>query len=64
MVLCPAFLPYYLTALVKVKKLKSISNVTQSIIAPWYPWKGVGGGTQYLLPESLITLKNMGFLKF
>ena len=51
----------------KVKKitvLKPISNVTQSIIAPWYLWKGVGGGTQYLLPESLITLKNMGFLKF
>ena len=48
----------------KITVIKPISNVTQSIIAPWAPWNGIGGGTQYLLPETLINLRNMGFIKF
>lgn len=44
--------------------IKPIPNVVQSIVAPWVPWNGVGGGLQYMLPNSINELKILGYLIF
>jgi len=42
--------------------IKPIPNVVKSIVAPWVPWNGIGGGLQYMLPNSINELKILGYL--
>ena len=48
----------------EINVLKPIPNVVKSTVVPWAAWGGVGGGTQYMLPISIIQLKNLGYLIF
>ncbi len=56
--------PYNDRVHIEITVLEPISGVEQSIVAPWKPWGGIGGGTQYMLPKSLLELKQLGIIKF
>ena len=49
---------------IEIRVLKPIPEVTESIVAPWAPWGGVGGGKQYMFKVSIIQLKQLGFIDF
>ena len=48
----------------EITVVKPIPNVMQSTVAPWLPWEGIGGGIQYLLPDTLLNLRDMGYVIF
>ena len=49
---------------IEITVIKPIAGVQQSIVAAWARWNGVGGGIQYLLPQSIVDLRNLGYLIF
>ena len=46
----------------EIHVLKPIRNVQKSIVAPWEPWGGLGGGQQYYLPKTINQLIKGGYI--
>ncbi len=49
---------------IEIQVIKPIPNVIQSVVAPWAPWGGVGGGIQYVLPYPIKVLKVLGYILY
>ena len=56
--------PWNNSVYTEITVVKTIPNVVKSTVAPWIEWNGVGGGVQYMLPMSIMELKNLGYIVF